>query len=63
MYRNCCSLNTLTILILIILQFGNKGKKSSTEGCKDKQLVDDGVLFIITLFYLCCYNSRRRNCF
>ncbi|WP_081504398.1 hypothetical protein [Clostridium arbusti] len=61
MDRNCCSLNTLTILILILLQFGKKGSRSSSEGCKDKQLVDNDVLFIITLFYLCCYKSRLKN--
>lgn len=58
-FENCCNLNTLTILILIILQFGNKGEKSSS--CRSKQTVDNDVLFIITLFFLCCYKSRMRN--
>ncbi|AJA48976.1 hypothetical protein CPAST_c29100 [Clostridium pasteurianum DSM 525 = ATCC 6013] len=61
MFENCCNLNTLTILILIILQFGKKGEKSSSG--ESKQLIDNDILFIITLLFLCCYKSRMRNSF
>jgi hypothetical protein len=55
---NCCgSLSQLTILILIVLQFSKKTECTDEEG--EKQLVDDGVLFIITIFYLCCYHSCK----
>lgn len=57
--RNCCcNLSKLTILILIILQFGRKKECTDEEG-NDGQLVDDGVLFIITIFYLCCCNPCK----
>lgn len=43
----CCNFNWLVILILILLQFGKKEKDSH-------QLVDNSILFIITLFFLSC---------
>lgn len=50
--NNCfCNLNMLAILILIILQFGKKQDKY--------QLIDNSILFIITLYYLsCCVKCR-----
>lgn len=50
----CCSFPTLIILILIILQFGKKREWS--KGSK----VDNGILFVITLFFLSCCNPCRR---
>ena len=47
----CCSLPTLIILILIILQFSKKG------GTHKK--IDKGILFIIALFYLSCCNPCK----
>lgn len=48
---NCiCSLPTLVILILIVLQFSKHGEKYY-DG--DKQ-VGNGILFIIALFFLSC---------
>ena len=52
----CCNLPTLVILILIILQFG-KGRRTSSEG--GGKLVDNGILFIIALFYLSCCNPCK----
>jgi hypothetical protein len=48
----CCSLPTLIILILIVLQFGKKDKECGKH--EEGKLVDNGILFIIALFYLSC---------
>jgi hypothetical protein len=57
---NCsCNLSQLTILILIVLQFSKK--KECTDNDEDGQLVDDGILFIITIFYLCCANPCKQQ--
>lgn len=64
----CCSLPTLIILILIILQFSKHNNKydddydddyedeHEDEECKKghKGIIDNGILFIIALFYLSC---------
>jgi hypothetical protein len=47
----CCNLSSLVILILIVLQFSKKG---SHEG-----KFDNGILFIIALFYLSCCNPCK----
>jgi hypothetical protein len=52
---DACSLSCLVILILIILQF-SKGK----GGHKGK-LVDNGILFIIALFYLACVGCGTKT--
>ena len=51
----CCNLRMLAILILILLQFGGQNK------CLDKEeedynapLIDNSILFIITLHFLTC---------
>jgi len=50
--NNClCSLPSLVILILIILQFSKKGGHGSK--------LDNGILFIIALFYLSCGNPCK----
>jgi hypothetical protein len=50
-----CNLKLLVILILIILQFGRKKHFSrDRRHCKDHQLVDNSILFIIALHYLSC---------
>ncbi|QCX33067.1 hypothetical protein FDN13_04705 [Caloramator sp. E03] len=46
----------LCILILIILQFGRKNCS------KDKQLIDNSILFIITLFLLVNCSCRDAYC-
>lgn len=47
----CCNLPNLVILILIVLQFSKKGG----HGGK----FDNGILFIIALFYLSCCNPCK----
>ena len=56
----CCSFSMLVILILILLQFGKK-KRESSEGTGSGKLVDDGILFIIALFYLSCCNPCKQG--
>ncbi len=50
----CCNLPSLVILILIILQFSKRRESSSGN-----KLVDNGILFIIALFYLSCCNPCK----
>ncbi len=57
----CCNLSQLTILILIVLQFSKKKECIDTDEDGDGQLVDDGILFIITIFYLCCCNPCKQQ--
>lgn len=55
---NCiCSLPTLVILILIVLQFSKKGCDGN-DGEKCNQ-VGNGILFIIALFFLSCAGCGR----
>lgn len=57
---NCvCSLPTLIILILIILQFSKKDKHHGSRSRFENKLVDDGILFIIALFFLSCSGCGR----
>ncbi|AJA48972.1 hypothetical protein CPAST_c29060 [Clostridium pasteurianum DSM 525 = ATCC 6013] len=64
-----CSLPTLIILILIILQFSKKGKRTSSCSSSSSssyssghgKLIDNGILFIIALFYLSCANPCKRG--
>jgi hypothetical protein len=57
---NCtCSLPTLIILILIVLQFGKKDKGHDYDDYKEDGIVDNGILFIIALFYLSCVGCPR----
>jgi hypothetical protein len=64
----CCSLPTLVILILIILQFNRDGNGlfglNTTGGTGSFngsfETVDNGILFIIALFYLSCCNPCKR---
>jgi hypothetical protein len=58
------SLPQIIILILIILQF-SKGNYSGPIG--DNAIdgfngADNGILFIIALFYLSCCNSCKASC-
>lgn len=54
---NCiCSFPTLVILILIVLQFSRYGKGHDHCG---GGIVDNGILFIIALFYLSCAGCGR----
>jgi hypothetical protein len=48
----CCDFSTLVVLILIILQFS--GKKYSSVGYSKASVVDNGILFIIAIFFLYC---------
>ncbi|MCM8711856.1 hypothetical protein M2651_12625 [Clostridium sp. SYSU_GA19001] len=53
------TLPSLVILILIILQFSGNGlgyDKHSFNG------IDNGILFIIALFYLSCCNTCKSDC-
>jgi len=50
-----CNFPTLVILIIIVLQFSkNKGDKDYCDKQQGKDLVGNGVLFIIALFFLSC---------
>ncbi|MDT8717207.1 hypothetical protein IAI10_11115 [Clostridium sp. 19966] len=56
-----CNFPTLVILILIILQFSKGCKKDydcddeeSRTCCGGINIIDNGVLFIIALFFLSC---------
>lgn len=51
----CCNFSCLVILILIILQFG-KGKDCFKGG----KSVDNGILFIIAIFFLACCGCGRK---
>lgn len=52
----CCNFPMLIILILIVLQF-SKGKGHGYH----KDAVDNGVLFIIALYYLSCCNPCNKR--
>lgn len=62
----CCDFPTLVILILILLQFNKGGyglfggKQVDGVGNLGSGLVDNGILFIIALFYLACCNPCKR---
>lgn len=48
---------TLIILILIVLQFNKKNKNADEyddDYEHDNQLIDNGILFIIAIFFLAC---------
>ena len=54
------SLPTLIILILILLQFNGKdGLGIGGLGKGGHESVDNGILFIIALFYLSCCSPSR----
>jgi hypothetical protein len=53
------SLATLIILILILLQFNGKDNFFGKGGKGGFESVDNGILFIIALFYLSCCNPCR----
>lgn len=69
--KNCiCDFPTLIILILIVLQFTKRGKFTSYDrdddyddcdrkGHKDNDVIGNGVLFIIALFFLSCAGCGR----
>ena len=51
----CCNLRMLTILILIILQFGEQDVCLDEEDNDDEApLIDNSILFIIALHFLTC---------
>lgn len=56
----CCNFPQLIILILILLQFSNKGSLPSC-GCEQNKIggIDKGIIFIITLYYLSCCSPCR----
>jgi hypothetical protein len=57
------SLPTLIILILILLQFNGKdGLGKGGYGKGGFESVDNGILFIIALFYLSCCNPCKSSC-
>lgn len=59
--NNCiCSFPTLVILILIVLQFSrNKCDDGYVEDGCGRNVVGNGVLFIIALFFLSCAGCGR----
>jgi hypothetical protein len=73
MSKDCCnnvsgckpSLPTLIILILILLQFGGNnflGGNNYAGGGKSHEGIDNGILFIIALFYLSCCSPCKTSC-
>ena len=60
------SLPTLIILILILLQFGGNnllgGGNNLLGGGNYSQGIDNGILFIIALFYLSCCSPCKTSC-
>jgi hypothetical protein len=57
------SLPTLIILILILLQFNGKdGFGKGINGKGGFESVDNGILFIIALFYLSCCSPCKSGC-
>lgn len=55
--KSFCSFPCLIILILVLLVFGNSGRSDCDDPCsrpKGPFGLDNGILFIIVLFYLCC---------
>ncbi len=54
-----CSLPQVTILILIILQFSNKGPKSTGSEDEYSQIGNE-ILFIIALYFLSCIECSYR---
>ncbi|ERI95535.1 hypothetical protein HMPREF1982_00165 [Clostridiales bacterium oral taxon 876 str. F0540] len=55
------SLSNLIILILIILQF-NGNNNWLGNGNAGYQGIDNGILFIIALFYLSCCSPCKESC-
>jgi hypothetical protein len=56
-------LPTLIILILILLQFNGKdGLVKGGYGKGGFESVDNGILFIIALFYLSCCSPCKSGC-
>lgn len=63
--NNCiCSLPTLVILILIVLQFSRRNRPCHDEyECEDRcghDQIGNGLLFIIALFFLSCSGCGAR---
>jgi hypothetical protein len=58
----CCSLPTLIILILIVLQFSKKRHDEDyhEEHHEENPFTDNGILFIIALFFLSCAGCGGR---
>lgn len=48
-WDTCFNLRYLTILILIILQFGQNGTRTT-----DDEVFDNSILFIVALHFLSC---------
>jgi|BioPla2DNA2_1021312.scaffolds.fasta_scaffold00588_16 hypothetical protein len=60
-YRNpcICTLPEIAILILIILQFSNRGK-DNRRGKDEIPQISNEVLFIIALYFLSCIQCNYR---
>lgn len=55
------TLPSIIILILIILQF-NGGKFGGDGNLAGFNGIDNGILFIIAIFYLSCCNTCKTTC-
>lgn len=55
------NLITIIVLILILLKFGDNGSAAGEEDNNSGETaeIDNGILFIIALFYLFCCNSCK----
>lgn len=51
----------IIILILIILQFGKKNNEFGTDRNEGIGKIDNGILFIIAIYYLSCCNPCRTS--
>lgn len=62
--RECCNNgnagNGLLILILIVLQFGCRRERREHE--HEDCFIDNGILFIIALFFLACCGNFSLCC-
>lgn len=56
------TLPSLIILILILLQFNGGNFGGSYAGKGGFEGIDNGILFIIALFYLSCCNPCKSSC-
>lgn len=54
---NSCGGNGLLILILIALQFKCRKGRHDDDDC-GTGCIDNSILFLITLYYLCCHSNR-----
>ena len=60
---------TLLALILFVLQFNSRGfglccnnDDDEIHNCGRNQLIDNSILFIIALYFICCCLNDEKGC-